>query len=140
MTAAAAKARPKTAWSLRRLLLADLAMGGGKILPAPEECFYMLDEAHNLPEKAVSSFASSHFVNSERRSAEKLANLAAAISDAVGKTHAAQAERIHDEAEQLKENLSIGVFLMKKMFLTLTQLFPGFLQGAKNLMSCFRRC
>jgi ATP-dependent DNA helicase DinG len=102
------------------LLLADLAMGGGKILPAPEDCFYMLDESHNIPEKAVSSFASSHFVNSERRSAEKLANLAAAISDAVGKTHGTQAERIHDEAEQLKENLSDAY----SYFASLSQLQP----------------
>ncbi len=31
------------------LLLADLELGGGKILPAPEDCFYILDEAHHLP-------------------------------------------------------------------------------------------
>jgi ATP-dependent DNA helicase DinG len=31
------------------LLLADLELGGGKILPAPEECFYIIDEAHHLP-------------------------------------------------------------------------------------------
>lgn len=31
------------------LLLADLALGGGVVLPPPEECFYILDEAHHLP-------------------------------------------------------------------------------------------
>lgn len=31
------------------LLLADLAMGGGVILPEPEQCLYVLDEAHHLP-------------------------------------------------------------------------------------------
>lgn len=31
------------------LLLADLELGGGKILPAPEETFYIIDEAHHLP-------------------------------------------------------------------------------------------
>ncbi|WP_189377142.1 ATP-dependent DNA helicase DinG [Thalassotalea profundi] len=31
------------------LLLADLALGGGKILPAPEDTFYIIDEAHHLP-------------------------------------------------------------------------------------------
>lgn len=83
------------------LLLADLAMGGGKILPAPEDSFYMIDEAHSLPEKAVSSFASSHFVNAERRSAEKLANLAAPLQDALGTSFVATTERIHDEADRL---------------------------------------
>ena len=31
------------------LLFADLALGGGIILPAPENCFYIIDEAHHLP-------------------------------------------------------------------------------------------
>ena len=31
------------------LLLADLELGGGIILPDPDSCFYILDEAHHLP-------------------------------------------------------------------------------------------
>ena len=31
------------------LLLADLELGGGVILPDPDACFYVLDEAHHLP-------------------------------------------------------------------------------------------
>ena len=31
------------------LLLADLELGGGIILPEPDNCFYILDEAHHLP-------------------------------------------------------------------------------------------
>ena len=31
------------------LLLADLELGGGKILPSPEDTFYIIDEAHHLP-------------------------------------------------------------------------------------------
>ncbi len=88
------------------LLLADLAMGGGKILPAPEECFYVIDEAHGLPEKAVSSFASGHFINAERRSAEKLANLAASLQDALGTAFEPTCERIHDEADRLRSDLT----------------------------------
>jgi len=34
------------------LLLADLELGGGKILPEPDEMFYVIDEAHHLPDKA----------------------------------------------------------------------------------------
>ena len=34
------------------LLLADLELGGGIILPAPSDCFYILDEAHHLPKIA----------------------------------------------------------------------------------------
>ncbi len=42
------------------LVLADLALGGGVILPPPEDCIYIFDEAHHLPLKGVSHF--SHFI------------------------------------------------------------------------------
>lgn len=44
------------------LLLADLAMGGGVILPAPNSTFYCIDEAHHLSSKAVQQFSASHTV------------------------------------------------------------------------------
>lgn len=34
------------------LLLADLELGGGRILPPPDECYYIIDEAHHLPKIA----------------------------------------------------------------------------------------
>lgn len=87
------------------LLLANLAMGGGMILPKLEDSFLIIDEAHGLPEKAVGSFAASHFVNAERRSAEKMAKLAASISDTLGSAFSDVAERIHDDSERLAEYL-----------------------------------
>jgi len=42
------------------LVLSDLALGGGIILPPPEDCIYIFDEAHHLPLKGVSHF--SHFI------------------------------------------------------------------------------
>lgn len=41
------------------LVLADLAMGGGMVLPAPEDTLYIFDEGHHLPDKALSHFACS---------------------------------------------------------------------------------
>jgi ATP-dependent DNA helicase DinG len=38
------------------LLLSDLALGGGVILPAPETSILVLDEAHHLADKALSHF------------------------------------------------------------------------------------
>lgn len=40
------------------LVLADLALGGGVILPEPEDCLYVFDEAHHLPLKSNNHFAS----------------------------------------------------------------------------------
>jgi len=41
------------------LLLSDLELGGGAILPEPEKSIYVIDECHHLPEKALSHFAKS---------------------------------------------------------------------------------
>lgn len=40
------------------LVLADLALGGGVILPAPQDTIYIFDEAHHLPMKSNNHFAS----------------------------------------------------------------------------------
>jgi len=45
------------------LLLADLAMGGGVILPAPRESFYCIDEAHHFAARATQQFAAAHALN-----------------------------------------------------------------------------
>jgi ATP-dependent DNA helicase DinG len=39
------------------LVLADLALGGGAILPDPKDTLYVFDEGHHLPQKALSHFA-----------------------------------------------------------------------------------
>ncbi len=39
------------------LVLADLALGGGAILPSPEDSIYVFDEGHQLPTKALNHFA-----------------------------------------------------------------------------------
>ncbi|MCM2971144.1 ATP-dependent DNA helicase DinG [Larsenimonas suaedae] len=49
------------------LLLADLSLGGGMVLPAPKECIYVLDEGHHLPDKALDHFHSRVPVNATLR-------------------------------------------------------------------------
>ncbi|MEM7004104.1 MAG: ATP-dependent DNA helicase DinG, partial [Pseudomonadota bacterium] len=39
------------------LVLADLALGGGAVLPEPEQCIYVLDEAHHLADKTQNHFS-----------------------------------------------------------------------------------
>ena len=39
------------------LVLSDLALGGGAILPAPENTLYIFDEGHHLADKALSHFS-----------------------------------------------------------------------------------
>ena len=39
------------------MVLADLALGGGAVLPDPRETLYVFDEGHHLPDKAIGHFA-----------------------------------------------------------------------------------
>lgn len=39
------------------LVLADLALGGGAVLPPPQDTIYIFDEGHHLPNKALSHFS-----------------------------------------------------------------------------------
>lgn len=56
------------------LVLADLALGGGAILPAPQDSIYIFDEAHHLSHKAVQHFSSSLRVNSTQKWLQQQAN------------------------------------------------------------------
>ncbi|MGL4716926.1 MAG: ATP-dependent DNA helicase DinG, partial [Aeromonas sp.] len=67
------------------LLLSDLTMGGGIILPPPDECFYVLDEAHHLPTIARDHGAASASVKGSRRWLEKLVQSAGKLARTLNK-------------------------------------------------------
>ena len=46
------------------LVLSDLLMGGGNVLPDPEACIFVFDEGHHLPDKAVNHLSSFIALNS----------------------------------------------------------------------------
>lgn len=54
------------------LVLADLALGGGVVLPAPEEAIYVFDEGHNLADKALGHFRYSSRLTGTARWLERL--------------------------------------------------------------------
>lgn len=53
------------------LVLSDLKLGGGLVLPAPEEALYVFDEAHGLPDTAIETFAESCALGQALRLAER---------------------------------------------------------------------
>ncbi|MFV2030095.1 ATP-dependent DNA helicase DinG [Neisseria sp. S1] len=77
------------------LLLSDIGMGGGVILPAPENSFYCIDEAHHLPKKALSQFAAEHSWNTAAWTLEKLPALTGKIAMVTDK---AEMANLADEA------------------------------------------
>lgn len=66
------------------LVISDLMMGGGLVLPAPEESIYVFDEAHHLPDKAINHL--SHFtrLNATQSWLEQLPDNIAAMSKLLG--------------------------------------------------------
>ncbi len=73
------------------LLLADISMGGGVILPAPENSFYCIDEAHHLPKKALSQFAAEHSWQHAVWMLEKLPDITQKIARVCDKVELANA-------------------------------------------------
>ncbi|MEE3086487.1 MAG: ATP-dependent DNA helicase DinG [Pseudomonadota bacterium] len=57
------------------LVLSDLALGGGVILPEPANCIYVFDEAHHLPIKSNNHFAASTRIRSTRAWLERIRGL-----------------------------------------------------------------
>ena len=90
------------------LLLADISMGGGVILPAPENSFYCIDEAHHLPKKALSQFAAEHSLN---QAAWMLERVAVMIDKVVGLTDKQELGSLAEEAAvSLQDSLSEWLF------------------------------
>ncbi|MGL5596770.1 MAG: ATP-dependent DNA helicase DinG [Aeromonas sp.] len=82
------------------LLLSDLTMGGGIILPPTDECLYVLDEAHHLPTIARDHGAASASIKGSRRWLEKLVQSAGKLARALNK------ESLLDPQQKLQDALS----------------------------------
>ena len=87
------------------LLLSDIGMGGGVILPDPSASFYCIDEAHRLPQKAINQFAAEHSLSLTQWFLEKLPAL---VDQVASRTDKIPLANLADEAaatllEQLLE-------------------------------------
>ncbi|PKG39296.1 ATP-dependent DNA helicase DinG [Psychromonas sp. Urea-02u-13] len=67
------------------LLLADLELGGGIILPDPDNCFYVLDEAHHLPKISRDFASASTNIKNSQEWLKKLKPLNQHISKSIKK-------------------------------------------------------
>ncbi len=54
------------------LVMADLALGGGAILPPPEDCIYIFDEGHRIGDTAIRHFGAECRVNNSITWLERL--------------------------------------------------------------------
>ncbi|MCG8672007.1 MAG: ATP-dependent DNA helicase DinG [Pseudomonadales bacterium] len=91
------------------LVLADLALGGGVVLPAPEDTIYIFDEGHHLPDKALKHFSASGHVKGTQAWLEELKKVFNSLVEAFPATPslAHTAEKVDEVADEMKEQLSM---------------------------------
>lgn len=65
------------------LLLSDLLRGGGVALPKPEQCLYIIDEAHHLPQKALQQLSANIHTQTSNTWLKGIAKSLYPIADAI---------------------------------------------------------
>ena len=91
------------------LLLADLGLGGGVILPEPEECIVIVDEAHHLPAKTQQHFAARAWIKGTANWADQVNTVIGSLTQRFGRPPELQAlaTRIAAEGETLKTGVQV---------------------------------
>ena len=98
------------------LVMADLALGGGAILPPPEDCIYIFDEGHRLGDTAIRHFGAECKINSTLTWLERLPKQIKGQAPLFAKDTALseQLPRIEREAGKLTELVSMAYPLLKE--------------------------
>ncbi|MBA4501916.1 ATP-dependent DNA helicase DinG [Marinobacterium marinum] len=99
------------------LVLADLALGGGAILPEPEKTIYIFDEGHHLANKASGHFAFGTRLDSSRRMLRSaLKQLAQMLQDTGAAAQlSGPVERLHKPFDDISLSLEQLEVLLKPM-------------------------
>ena len=100
------------------LVMADLALGGGAILPAPEDCIYIFDEGHRLGDTAVHHFSAQCRVEGTLSWLQRLAKQIKGQTSLFEKDTAINEllPRIDKGASEIAERISIAYPLFKQFF------------------------
>lgn len=83
------------------LLLADLSMGGGIVLPEPEQCLYILDEAHHIATVAREQGSTRLALRHIRRSLEQFNKWQGKLNDLLGTDGQTAIGRLQQSTVQL---------------------------------------
>lgn len=91
------------------LVLADLSLGGGFVLPAPERAIYVFDEGHHLAEKALNHFRIDLGVRAQRQWLQQLEKALKQFIEKVGMpaSLAGALARAPEQTAELLQGLSL---------------------------------
>ncbi len=93
------------------LVLADLMMGGGAVLPPPEDTIYIFDEGHHLPDKAINHFSSFFQLRSTQTWLEQLPVSVSQLVDEIANLRIDQPAFEDDVATAVASLSQCGVLL-----------------------------
>ena len=98
------------------LVMADLALGGGAILPPPEDCIYIFDEGHRLGDTAIRHFGAECRINNSISFLERLQKQIKGQGPLFEKDSALteQLPRIEKEAANIIELLNLAYPLLQQ--------------------------
>ncbi|WP_210395449.1 ATP-dependent DNA helicase DinG [Motiliproteus sediminis] len=101
------------------LVLADLALGGGAVLPDPEDTFYVFDEGHHLADKAVQHFSHRLRLRSSRSWLKQLSKTLARLAKDLP-----QAEALLRYYPPVTESIASAEELLPELLVLLEPLLP----------------
>jgi ATP-dependent DNA helicase DinG len=105
------------------LVLADLALGGGAVLPEPEDCIYILDEAHHIADKTQNHFSTNARVNGTIQWLDNVNKVLSSLTQRFGRpanltslatSAAAEADALTSHLHALSEGLNTLPFETKE--------------------------
>lgn len=110
------------------LVMADLASGGGKLLPAPPETVYIFDEAHHVPQKARDAFSSTFKTETFKKLPKEIAAFLNDLGDTWENEKCSSARFIAHHIKSIKKQYQEDI----KNF---TKKLDFFLESAQELAS-----
>lgn len=97
------------------LVLADLSLGGGAILPHPSETIYIFDEAHHLPLKGVSHFSQSLSLRQSIRWFDQAKRLLGRLQSQAGEDIRDLLEKVDASALELRQKLQEALLIFEQL-------------------------
>ncbi|EOC0011609.1 ATP-dependent DNA helicase DinG [Cronobacter turicensis] len=88
------------------IVLADLSLGGGVVLPDPSESIYVFDEGHHIPSKAINHFASSSSLDATQKWLDEIFELSMPLVDAYNEEMENHISNLYTDAGHLKRQLA----------------------------------
>ncbi|WP_262946595.1 ATP-dependent DNA helicase DinG [Xenorhabdus indica] len=87
------------------IVLADLSLGGGVVLPDPKQSIFVFDEGHHLTSKAINHFASSCSIDATVKWVDEIFDMIIPLVDNYNNEMEQLATELHSKTTKLKKEL-----------------------------------